>query len=71
MEREPDFVALFGKRSEFKLKKKVFSTERKEKHQSLKRTEIVTYVGRGLSLLQYLVHTLIFEFLSQFFKKDS
>ena len=45
MKGAPDFPALFKKRSEIKYKKKIsFSTESKEQHQNLKRTENIMHM---------------------------
>ena len=41
--------ALIQKHSEIKWKKKVFSTESKEWHQNLKRTEITSYMKEAAS----------------------
>jgi len=50
LERERGFLAQFKqkKKSEIKLKDKVFSTESKEQHKNLKQTEIILYI-RGVA----------------------
>jgi hypothetical protein len=56
----PDFPALFKKRSEVKYKKQVFSTENKEQHLNLKRTEIITCMrGFAPSYTYSQVNTLL------------
>ena len=44
MKGVPDFPVLFKKTIRNWIKKSSFSTESKEQHQNLKRTEIITYM---------------------------
>jgi hypothetical protein len=45
LDREPDFPVLFKNDQKLTLKK-VLPTQSKEQHQTLKRTEIITYIKR-------------------------
>ena len=60
MKGVPYFPELFKKRSVIKYKKQVFSTESKERHQNIKRTEIITCIRGVRSLVNTSLFTLKF-----------